>query len=104
VLVLGFMLFTYRWPTITIFHVPYFIERGLDPTLMAFAVATDAVVAIVVSALLGRLSDRVASRYILVLAATGLLMSAGSLLVVDGVLFLFIAMGSGSRRGMWRRV
>jgi hypothetical protein len=31
-------------------------------------------------------------------------MSAGSLLVVDGVLFLFIAMGSGSRRGMWRRV
>ena len=91
VLVGGFTLFTYGWSTITIFRVPHFIERGLDPTLVAFAIATDAVVAIVASVALGKLSERVQPRYVLVLGSAGLLLSAGSLVVVDGVLLLFVA-------------
>jgi MFS family permease len=91
VLVGGFTLFTYGWSTITIFRVPHFIERGLDPTLVAFAIAIDAVVAIAASVLLGRLSERIAPRYVLMLGVVGLLISAGSLVVVDGVLLLFVA-------------
>jgi MFS family permease len=91
VLVAGFTLFTYGWSTITIFRVPHFIERGLDPTLVAFAIATDAIVAIAVSVLLGRLSERIESRYVLMLGAAGLLVCAGSLVVVDGIVLLFVA-------------
>ena len=47
VLIAGFTLFIYGWSTITIFRVPHFIERGLDPTLVAVPMAADAVVAIV---------------------------------------------------------
>jgi MFS family permease len=90
-LVGGFTLFTYGWSTITIFRVPHYIERGLNPTLVAFAIATDAVVAIVASVLLGRLSDRIKPRYVLVVGVAGLLVCAGSLVVVDGVLVLFVA-------------
>jgi MFS family permease len=90
-LVAGFTLFTYGWSTITIFRVPHFVERGLDPTLVAFAIATDATVAIVVSVLLGRLSDRMEPRYVLLVGVAGLLACAGSLVVVDGVLLLFVA-------------
>ena len=82
---------TYGWSTITIFRVPHFVERGLDPTLVAFAIAADAIVTIVVSVSLGRLSERVAPRYILVLGVGGLLVSAGSLIVVDNVALLFVA-------------
>jgi MFS family permease len=90
-LVGGFTLFTYGWSTITIFRVPHYIERGLNPTLVAFAIATDAVVAIVASVLLGRLSDRIKPRYVLVVGVASLLVCAGSLVVVDGVLVLLVA-------------
>jgi len=90
-LVLGFTLFTYGWSTITIYRVPHFVERGLDPTLVAFAIATDAAVAIVVSVALGRVSERVAPRYVLVMGIGGLMVSAGALIVVDSIPLLFVA-------------
>lgn len=91
ILVIGFTLFTYGWSTITIFRVPHFIERGLDPALVAFAITTDAVVAILVSMLVGSLSERIPSRHVLILGVCGLLLCAGSLVVVEGVLLLFVA-------------
>ena len=90
-MIVGFTLFTYGWSTITIFRVPHFVERGLDPTLVAFSIAVDALVAIVVSVSLGRLSERVAPRYILALGVGGLIVSASSLIIVDNVAFLFAA-------------
>lgn len=90
-MIMGFTLFTYGWSTITIFRVPHFIERGLDPTLIAFAIATDALIAIVVSISLGKISDRIPPRYLLVAGAGGLIISAGSLVIVNNVGLLFTA-------------
>lgn len=90
-MVAGFTLFTYGWSTITIFRVPHFIERGLNPTIVVIAIAVDALVAIVVSISLGRLSDRIAPRYLLVIGVGGLIVSASSLIIVDNVVLLFTA-------------
>jgi MFS family permease len=90
-MVAGFTAFTYGWSTITIFRVPHFIERGLDPKLVAFAIAVDAAVAIGASIYLGQLLERVPARYVLVLGVAGLMVSAASLIVVDGVALLFVA-------------
>lgn len=91
ILVAGFTLFTYGWSTITIYRVPHFIERGLDPSLVAIAIATDAVVAILASIYLGRLSKRVAPRYLFAIGAAGLIVSATSLVYVHSIALLFIA-------------
>lgn len=90
-MITGFTLFTYGWSTITIFRVPHFIERGLDPTLVVFAIAVDALVAIVVSISLGRLTKRIAPRYLLAIGGGGLIVSASSLIIVNNVALLFAA-------------
>ena len=91
VMVAGFSVMMYGISTITLFRVPHFVERGLSPTLVVWAIAADAVVAIVVSVYLGRVLDRVPARYVVVLGIAGLGVSAVGLLVVDDVLWLFVA-------------
>jgi hypothetical protein len=71
-----------------------------------FAIAVDAAVAIGASIYLGRLSQRVPARYVLVLGVAGLMVSAASLIVVDGAALLFVAKigyGFGFQTGMWPR-
>ena len=61
----GFTAMTYGLSTLTIYRVPHFVERGLDPTLVAAAISVDAVIAVVASVLLGRALDRVPLRSVL---------------------------------------
>ena len=61
----GFTAMTYGLSTLTIYRVPHFVERGLDPTLVAAAISVDAVIAVVASVLLGRVLDRAPLRIVL---------------------------------------
>ncbi len=91
VMVAGFSVMMYGISTITLFRVPHFVERGLSPTLVVWAIAVDALVAIVVSVYLGRVLDRFPARYVVVLGIAGLGFSALGLVIVDDVLWLFLA-------------
>lgn len=87
----GFTALTYGLSTLTIFRVPHFIERGLSPSLVAAAIAVDAVVAIVASVALGRALDRLPSRGVLAAGLAAAAFCAVGLIVVDGVFWLFAA-------------
>ena len=87
----GFTAMTYGLSTLTIFRVPHFVERGLDPTLVAVAISVDAVIAVVASVLLGRVLDRAPLRAVLVGGiAVGALCAVG-LLLAGSVFWLFAA-------------
>ena len=87
----GFTAMTYGLSTLTIFRVPHFVERGLDPTLVAAAISVDAVIAVVASVLLGRALDRAPLRAVLVGGiAVGALCAVG-LLLAGSVFWLFAA-------------
>ncbi len=87
----GFTAMTYGFFTLAIFRVPHFIERGLDPTLVAVAISVDAVIAVIASVLLGRMLDRALLRAVLLGGiAIGALCAVG-LLLAGGVFWLFAA-------------
>lgn len=87
----GFTAMTYGLSTLTIFRVPHFVERGLDPTLVAIAISVDAVIAVAASILLGRVLDRVPMRAVLLGGiAIGALCAVG-LLLAGNVFWLFAA-------------
>ncbi|MCY4583029.1 MAG: MFS transporter [Chloroflexi bacterium] len=87
----GFTAMTYGLSTLTIFRVPHFVERGLDPTLVAAAIAVDAVIAVAASVLLGRMLDRAPLRAVLVGGiAVGAFCAVG-LLLAGSVFWLFAA-------------
>ncbi len=87
----GFTAMTYGLSTLAIFRVPHFIERGLDPTLVAVAISVDAVIAVIASVLLGRVMDRAPLRVVLLGGiAVGALCAVG-LLLAGSVFWLFAA-------------
>ncbi len=87
----GFTAMTYGFFALAIFRVPHFVERGLDPTLVAAAIALDAVIAVVASVLLGRVLDRAPLRAVLVGGiAVGAFCAVG-LVLAGGVFLLFAA-------------
>ena len=87
----GFTAMTYGLSTLTIFRVPHFVERGLDPTLVAAAISVDAVIAVVASVLLGRVLDRAPLRSVLLGGiGVGALCAVG-LLLAGNVFWLFAA-------------
>lgn len=87
----GFTAMTYGLSTLTIFRVPHFVERGLDPTLVAAAISVDAVIAVVASVLLGRALDRAPLRAVLLGGiGVGALCAVG-LLLAGSVFWLFAA-------------
>ncbi|MDE2838389.1 MAG: MFS transporter [Chloroflexota bacterium] len=87
----GFTAMTYGVSTLAIFRVPHFVERGLDPGLVAIAISVDAVIAVVASVLLGRVLDRAPVRTVLLGGiAIGALCAVG-LLVAGSVFWLFAA-------------
>ena len=87
----GFTAMTYGLSTLTIYRVPHFVERGLDPTLVAVAISVDAVIAVVASVLLGRMLDRAPLRVVLLAGiGTGALCAVG-LLLAGSVFWLFAA-------------
>lgn len=87
----GFTAMSYGLSTLTIFRVPHFVERGLDPAVVAAAIAVDAVVAIAASVLLGRLIDRLRVGAVLALGLAAGVFCAAGLIVVDGLFWLFAA-------------
>ena len=87
----GFTAMTYGLSTLTIFRVPHFVERGLSPTMVAAAIAVDAVVAIVASVALGRELDRLPARGVLAVGLAAGAFCAVGLIVVDGLFWLFAA-------------
>ena len=87
----GFTAMTYGLSTLAIFRVPHFVERGLDPALVAIAISVDAVIAVAASVLLGRVLDRAPLRAVLLGGiATGALCAVG-LLAAGSVFWLFAA-------------
>ena len=87
----GFTAMTYGLSTLAIYRVPHFVERGLDPSLVAVAISVDAVIAVVASVLLGRMLDRAPVRVVLVGGiAVGALCAVG-LLLAGSVFWLFAA-------------
>ncbi len=87
----GFTAMTYGLSTLTIFRVPHFVERGLDPTLVAAAIAVDAVIAVAASILLGRMLDRAPLWAVLVGGITVGALCAVGLLLAGNVFWLFAA-------------
>lgn len=91
-MVAGFSLYTFAWSTLTIFRVPHYIERGMGPFLVTLAVATDSVVAIAVSLVLGRLLGRVVPAHVMMaIGIAGLMVSAIGAVVVHSALWMFIS-------------
>ena len=90
-LVAGFTAFTYGWSSLSIFRVPHFIERGLDPAVVALTISLDAAVAVAASIVMGRLLDRVRAYHVLLLALTALSGSAVSAILVDSLFWLLAA-------------
>ena len=90
-MVAGFSSFTFGWSTFTIFRVPHFVKRGLDPTLVAFTIAADAVVAVAVSVLLGWRLERIPPRFGMFFGLSGLAGYGVGLIFVDNIPLLFIA-------------
>ena len=87
----GFGVYTFAWSTLTIFRVPHYVERGMGPLLVTLAIATDAVVAVGVSIVLGRVLDRFPARLMMVVSAAGLVVSAAAAIVVTNVAWMFVS-------------
>ncbi len=87
----GFTAMTYGLSTLTIFRVPHFVERGLDPTLVAAAISVDAVIAVVASVLLGRMLDRAPLRAVLLGGIAAGALCAVGLLLAGSIFWLFAA-------------
>lgn len=87
----GFTAMTYGLSTLTIFRVPHFVERGLDPTLVAAAIAVDAVIAVIASILLGRVLDRAPLRVVLLSGIAAGAFCAVGLLLAGNIFWLFAA-------------
>jgi MFS family permease len=68
--------------SVAVHRIPHFMDRGLDPRLVAYATALDAVAAGISSFVLGMLADRLPARYLGV---------AGFLLIALGILFTTVA-------------
>ena len=87
----GFGVYTFAWSTLTIFRVPHYVERGMGPLLVTLAIATDAVVAVGVSIVLGRVLDRFPARLMMVVSAAGLVVSAAAAIVVTNAAWMFVS-------------
>jgi predicted MFS family arabinose efflux permease len=68
--------------SVAVHRIPHFMDRGLDPRLVAYATALDAVAAGISSFVLGMLADRLPARYLGV---------AGFLLIAAGILLTTVA-------------
>jgi len=88
-----FSVVTFALGTIALHRLPAFIERGIDPTWVAWAVAFDATMASISTLLLGALGGRVPVRFLggAGLALMGL--SAWVLLVGETVADMFLSVG-----------
>ena len=87
----GFGVYTFAWSTLTIFRVPHYVERGMGPLLVTLAIAADAVVAVGVSIVLGRVLDRFPARLMMVVSAGGLVVSAAAAIVVTNAAWMFVS-------------
>ena len=87
----GFTAMAYGMSTLSIFRVPHFIERGLSPTIIALSIASDAIVAVIVSVVLGRSLDRLPHRGVLMAGLAVGMLCAVALIRVDGLFWLFTA-------------
>ncbi len=74
-------------------RIPYFMDRGLDPGLVAWATALDAAMAGVSAFAMGIMAERLPSRYIGAVAYV--VLAAGTLLTIfaNSTLNMFLAMG-----------
>ncbi len=63
-LVLVHGLRTFANSTVQVFRIPHFIEQGISPGIVAWAVSVEAIVAAVFSLIAGRLADRMPPRFV----------------------------------------
>jgi MFS family permease len=86
----GFAAMLYGFSAVVLFRVPALVERGAAPGLVAWAIALDAVVAVLVSLLAGKLVDRLGVRALLGAGLAAGLASAGGLLAAGPLAWVFI--------------
>jgi MFS family permease len=92
-LAIVFSLFMFVLGTMGLHRLPAFMERGIDPTWVAWSTTMDAICAGTSTFLLGTFAGHVSSRY---LGAVGLVLAALStwiLLVGHSVVAMFVSMG-----------
>jgi MFS family permease len=70
-------------------RIPYWVERGFDPQLVAFAFATDAAGAATMALIAGMVVDRFPVRFVAAASYLGLVLAVGLMLVARNELFLF---------------
>ncbi|MBM3940815.1 MAG: MFS transporter [SAR202 cluster bacterium] len=90
-MLLGFSLFSFAFSTVTVFRVPHYIERGLNPSTVAFAVTADSIVAVISSVVLGTVFARAASRVVVAAGMAGMAACTALLIVVGDNWVLFIS-------------
>lgn len=87
----GFAAVVYGESTLALFRVPHFVERGIDPSLVAAAIAVDASIAVTLSVVLGRALDSIDPRLVLAAGVGGAVTCAVGLILVEGPVWLFAA-------------
>lgn len=77
--------------TMGVFRVPFFIDRGLDPGIVALALSAEAFVGVPAAMITGNLADRLSARHVAA-ATTSIMVSAFVLtMLVNSVPVLFAA-------------
>ncbi len=77
--------------TLGLFRIPYYIEQGVSPQVVAFALSSDAFFAAVAGLGVGVLVDRYPARYVSAMATVILIMTFGVTVVADTTWEVFLA-------------
>jgi MFS family permease len=86
----GFAAMLYGFSAVVLFRVPALVERGAAPGLVAWAIALDAAVAVLVSLIAGKLVDRLGVFPLLGAGLAAGLVSVGGLLAAGPLAWVFI--------------
>jgi MFS family permease len=77
--------------TIGLYRVPYFIERGVDPQLVSYAMSTDAVASLAISIPLGLLLDHFEPRRVILVGILCFCTAFALVILWSGVWQMFVA-------------
>jgi hypothetical protein len=86
----GFGALAYGFSAVVLFRVPALVERGAAPGLVAWAIALDAAVAVLVSLFAGKLVDRLGVGWLLAAGLGAGLVSVGGLLAAGPLAWVFV--------------
>ena len=77
--------------TLGLFRIPYYIEQGISPQVVAFALSSDAFFAAVAGLGVGVMVDRYPARYVSAMATVILIMTFGVTIIADTTWEVFLA-------------